>query len=143
MISKGICSITVYNHEGTLFDTDHRYAIKLRPRVEGIEYDPFKGPAHTQSSIYAKGFEAVVSFLLEVLNSTLGCQANHREVFYNPADYFAWRKNVEFVDADVAWYVQIENLDGKYVVYACTNYEPVPAELDQLELMVRESLEMV
>lgn len=54
-----------------------------------------------------------------------------------------WRKNVEFVDADVAWYVQIENLDGKYVVYACTNYEPAPAELDQLELMVRESLEMV
>ena len=138
-----ISSITIYNNEGMLFDTDHRYTIRLRPRVAGIEYDPLKGPAQTQSTIYAKGFDAIVAFLLEVLNSTLGCQANHRRTFYNPADYNAWRRDVEFSDADVAWYVQLEYLDDKRIVYVCTNPEPAPAELDQLELMAKESLEMV
>ena len=138
-----ISSITIYNNEGMLFDTDHRYTIRLRPRVAGIEDDPLKGPAQTQSTIYAKGFDAIVAFLLEVLNSTLGCQANHRRTFYNPADYNAWRRDVEFSDADVAWYVQLEYLDDKRIVYVCTNHEPAPAELDQLELMAKESLEMV
>ena len=138
-----ISSITIYNNEGMLFDTDHRYTIRLRPRVAGIEYDPLKGPAQTQSTIYAKGFDAIVAFLLEVLNSTLGCQANHRRTFYNPADYNAWRRDVEFSDADVAWYVQLEYLDDKRIVYVCTNHEAAPAELDQLELMAQESLEMV
>ena len=144
MISKdNIGSITIYNNEGLLFDTDHRYMIKLRPRVSGVEYDPLKAPAQVQSTIYAKGFESIVAFLLEVLNGSLGCQANHRRTFYNPADYTAWRRDVEFSDADVAWYVQLEYLDDKRVVYVCTNHEPAPAELDQLELMVKESLEMV
>ena len=138
-----ISSITIYNNEGVLFDTDHRYTIRLRPRVAGIEYDPLKGPAQTQSTIYAKGFDAIVAFLLEVLNSTLGCQANYRRTFYNPADYNAWRRDIEFSDADVAWYVQLEYLDDKRIVYVCTNHEPAPAELDQLELMAKESLEMV
>lgn len=138
-----ISSITIYNNEGMLFDTGHRYTIRLRPRVAGIEYDPLKGPAQTQSTIYAKGFDAIVAFLLEVLNSTLGCQANHRRTFYNPADYNAWRRDVEFSDADVAWYVQLEYLDDKRIVYVCTNHEAAPAELDQLELMAQESLEMV
>ena len=63
---NSISSITIYNNEGMLFDTGHRYMIKLRPRVGGIEYDPLKGPAQTQSTIYAKGFDSVVAFLLEV-----------------------------------------------------------------------------
>lgn len=138
-----ISSITIYNNEGMLFDTDHRYTIRLHPRVAGIEYEPLKGSAQTQSTIYAKGFDAIVAFLLEVLNSTLGCQANHRRTFYNPADYNAWRRDAEFSDADVAWYVQLEYLDDKRVIYVCTNHEPSPAELDQLELMAKESLEMV
>lgn len=137
-----ISSITIYNNEGMLFDTEHRYTIKLRPRVAGIEYDLLKGPAQTQSTIYAKGFDAIVAFLLEVLNSSLGCQANHRKTFYNPADYIAWRRNVEFSDTDVAWYVLLEFLDDKRVVYVSTNQDPVPAELDQLELLVKEALEL-
>lgn len=53
-----ISSITIYNNEGMIFDTDHRYLIKLRPRVSGIEYDPLKTPAQMQSTIYAKDFES-------------------------------------------------------------------------------------
>lgn len=140
---KRMSAITIYNNEGMLFDTDHRYTIKLSPRVSGIEYDPLKSPSQVKSTIYANGFESVVGFLLDVLNSTLGCQANHRRTFYNPADYNAWRRDVEFSDADVAWYVQIDYLDDKKVIYVCTNHEPAPAELDQLELMVKESLEIV
>lgn len=138
-----ISAITIYNNEGMLFDTDHRYMVKLRPRVSGIEYDPLRSPSQVQSTIYAKDFDSVVAFLMDVLNSSLGCQANHRKTFYNPADYNEWRRNVAFSDADVAWYVQVEYLDDKRVVYVCTNHEPAPAELDQLELMVKEALEVI
>lgn len=137
-----ISAITVYNNEGMLFDTEHRYMLKLRPRVDGIEYDPLKGPSQMKSTIYARDFGSIVNFLLDVLNSSLGCQANHRRTFYNPADYVAWRRDVEFSDSDVAWYVQLEYLDDKRVVYVCTNHEPAPAELDQLELLVKESLNL-
>ena len=137
-----ISSITICNNEGMLFDTDHSYLIKLRPRVSGIEYDPLKTPAQVQSTIYAKGFGVIILTLMELLTGSLGCKANHRKTFYNPADFTAWRRDVEFSDADVAWYVQIEYLDGTRTVCVCTNHEPAPAELDYLEKLVKESLEM-
>lgn len=137
---SNISSITIYNNEGMFFDTDHRYLIKLSPRVSGIEYQDFKAPTRPMSTVFSSDFGDIVEFLMEQLKTALGAEANHRKTFYNPADYHIWRRSVDFGDYDVAWYVNIEHTDDKIVTYVCTNCYPIPAALDQLELMVKEAL---
>lgn len=137
---NNISYITIYNNEGMFFDTNHRSLIKLSPRVSGIEYQDLMAPTHPQSTVFSSDFGDIVDFLMEQLRYALGAEANHRKTFYNPADYHSWRRSVEFSDCDVAWYVNIEYADDKIVTYVCTNSAPIPAELDQLELMVKEAL---
>ena len=137
---SNISYITIYNNEGMFFDTNHRSLIKLSPRVSGIEYQDLMAPTRPQSTVFSSDFGDIVDFLMEQLKSALGAEANHRKTFYNPADYHSWRRSVEFSDYDVAWYVNIEYTDDKIVTYVCTNSAPIPAELDQLELMVKEAL---
>ena len=137
---SNISYITIYNNEGMFFDNNHRYLIKLSHRVSGIEYHDLMTPTRPQSTVLSSDFGDIVNFLMEQLKSALGAEANHRKMFYNPADYHDWRRSVEFSDYDVAWYVNIEYTDDKIVTYVCTNSAPIPAELDQLELMVKEAL---
>lgn len=136
-------TVTIYNNEGMLFDTDHRYIIRLNPRTASIEYDLLKGPAHTKSLMYAKDFCSIVQFLLEALDSSLGAQSNCHRVFYDIPSYVAWRRDADFTDADVAWYVLLEYPDDRRVMYLSTDFLPAPAELDQIELLVKEALELV
>jgi len=63
-------------------------------------------------------------------------------MFFTPNEYEKWRRAAAFSDYDVAWYINIEFLDGKIAAYVSIESAPSPAELDQLELLVKETLEL-
>lgn len=137
---RSIASITVWNNEAALFDTDHRFTIKLSPRIYGVEFSPLDIYGGGKSSLFVKSFEEIARFLKNSLDGELGTQANYHKTFQNAALYFDWRRNVSFTDRDIAWSVLIEFIGGKKEIYVSTNSAPLPVELDELEKMVKEAL---
>ena len=137
-----IATITIYNNEGFLFDTGHRCLITLRPHAAVIEYQDLMYTQQPDSTSFSPDFDDILAFLLEQLETGLGAQATYNKVFDSPAKYKNWRHSLDFTDNDVSWYVNIEYSDGSYATYVSIEAGAIPAELDELELMVKEALEM-
>lgn len=137
-----IATITIYNNEGFHFDTGHRCLITLRPHAAVIEYQDLMYTQQPDSTSFSPDFDDILAFLLEQLETGLGAQATYNKVFDSPAKYKNWRHSLDFTDNDVSWYVNIEYSDGSYATYVSIEAGAIPAELDELELMVKEALEM-
>lgn len=137
---RRVASVTVLNNEAALFDTDHRFTIKLSPRIFGVEISPLDKYGGGKSGLFVKNFEQIMDFLLEALNGELGNQANYRKSFPNAALYYDWRRNVSFTDREVAWSVLVEYIGDRKEIFVSTNSPPLPTELDELEKMVKEAL---
>ena len=137
-----IATITIYNNEGFHFDTGHRCLITLRPHAAVIEYQDLMYTQQPDSTSFSPDFDDILAFLLEQLETGLGAQATYNKVFESPAKYKNWRHSLDFTDNDVSWYVNIEYSDGSYATYVSIEAGAIPAELDELELMVKEALEM-
>lgn len=140
---KHISAITIYNNEGMHYDTQRRYMITLRPHASAIEYQDLMAADMCEASAFCKDFEDIQSFLLAQLSGNLGKSATYEKLFLSPNEYERWRRSTSFTDYDVAWYINIEFLDGKIAAYVSIESHPSPAELDQLELLVKEALELV
>jgi len=138
-----ISSITIYNNEGFHFDTGHRYLITLKPHAAVIEYQDLNYTKAPAASPFCRDFDDIVSFLLNQLENNLGAHATHQMVFATPAEYKDWRHSLDFTDNDVSWYVNIEYGDGRYASYVSTEGCAIPAELDELELLVKEALDII
>ena len=137
-----ITAITIYNNEGFHFNTGHRCLITLKPHAEVIEYQDLMYTEQPESSPFCPDFDDILAFLLEQLETSLGAQATYNKVFDDPARYKSWRHSLDFTDNDVSWYANIEYSDGSYASYVSIEGGAIPAELDELELMVKEALEM-
>jgi len=138
-----IAAITIYNNEGFHFDTGHRCLITLKPHAAVIEYQDLMYTEQPKSSPFCPDFDDILAFLLEQLETSLGAQATYNKVFDDPARYKSWRHSLDFTDNDVSWYVNIEYSDGSYASYVSIEGGAIPAELDELELMVKEALDVI
>ena len=139
---KHISAITIYNNEGMHYDTQRRYMITLRPHASAVEYQDLMSTDMHGSSAFCDDFEDIQNFLLTQLSGSLGKCATYEKMFFTPNEYEKWRRAAAFSDYDVAWYINIEFLDGKIAAYVSIESAPSPAELDQLELLVKETLEL-
>ena len=140
---KHISAITIYNNESMHYDTQRRYMISLRPHASAIEYQDLMTADMCEASAFCKDFEDIQSFLLAQLSGNLGKSATYEKLFLNPNEYERWRRSTSFTDYDVAWYINVEFLDGKIAAYVSIESCPSPTELDQLELLVKEALELI
>lgn len=118
----------------------HPFAIRIYPIQKRVEYDPLDGTGSFSATLTYEMINNIEYKITKELVADRPAPVWRKYHFRIKAHFDKWRREVQFSDDDVSWYIIFEDRSGELDLHICTDHSSVPDALYRIERSIKNAM---
>lgn len=140
---KKIERIVIYNNEVSSERPERhygKYLITFRSENRSVKYEDLLRDKPIRTLVNYSKFDELFSFVCSLLLDTPKPRCGYHRIFRNVNEYHKWRNNLNLVEEEILWRMNVHYLDGSFETSIFKDCEKVPSYISRLENQVKRIL---